>query len=100
MPGSSRKFIAGLVGILAAGGLIGWIYGHADWGLLVAALAILVWQSRQLLSFNRAVHTRDFEEFRYGEGIWQQMFSRYNYEHERALRAKREYRRLLKEIRR
>jgi two-component system phosphate regulon sensor histidine kinase PhoR len=46
------------------------------------------------------VHTRDFDQFRYGEGIWQQMFSRYNYEHERALRSKREYRRLLKEIRR
>jgi two-component system phosphate regulon sensor histidine kinase PhoR len=100
MPGSSRKFIAGLVGILAAGGLIGWIYGHADWGLLVAAFIILVWQTRQLVSFNRAIHTRDFEQFRYGEGVWQQMFSRYNYEHERALRAKREYRRLLKEIRR
>jgi two-component system phosphate regulon sensor histidine kinase PhoR len=100
MPGSSRKFIAGLVGILAAGGLIGWIYGHADWGLLIAALAILLWQTRQLLSFNRSVHTRDFEQFRYGEGIWQQLFSRYNYEHERALQAKREYRRLLKEIRR
>jgi two-component system phosphate regulon sensor histidine kinase PhoR len=100
MPGSSRKFVAGLVGILAAGGLIGWIYGHADWGLLIAALAMLLWQTRQLLSFNRSVHTRDFEQFRYGEGIWQQLFSRYNYEHERALQAKREYRRLLKEIRR
>jgi len=46
------------------------------------------------------VHTRDFEQFRYGDGIWQQMFSRYNYEHERALQAKGDYRRLLKEIRR
>ena len=100
MLGSSRNFITGLVGILAAGSLIGWMYGHADWGLLVAALIVLAWQTRQLLSFNRAVQTRDFEQFRYGEGIWQQMFSRYNYEHERALRAKREYRRLLKEIRR
>jgi two-component system phosphate regulon sensor histidine kinase PhoR len=100
MPGSSRKFVFGIAGILAAGGLIGWVYGHADWGLLVAALVILLWQVRQLLSFNRAVHTRDFDQFRYGEGIWQQMFSRYNYEHERALRSKREYRRLLKEIRR
>jgi two-component system phosphate regulon sensor histidine kinase PhoR len=90
----------GVVTILVAGGLIGWLYGHADWGLLVAALAVLIWQTRQLLSFNRAIHTRDFEEFRYGEGIWQQMFSRYNYEYERALRAKREHRRLLKEIRR
>jgi two-component system phosphate regulon sensor histidine kinase PhoR len=100
MPGSARKFIAGVLAILAAGALIGWLYGHPAWGLLVASLAILIWQTRQLLSFNRAVHTRDFEQFRYGEGIWQQMFARYDYEHERALRAKREYRRLLKEIRR
>jgi two-component system phosphate regulon sensor histidine kinase PhoR len=100
MPGSSRKFLAGVASILAAGFLIGWIYGHADWGLLVAALAILAWQTRQLLAFNRALHTRDFEQFRYGEGIWQQMFARYNHEHERVLRAKSEYRRLLKEIRR
>jgi two-component system phosphate regulon sensor histidine kinase PhoR len=100
MPGSSRRFVAGVAIILLLGGLIGWLYGHADWGLLVAALAVLVWQARQLLSFNRAVHTRDFEQFRYGDGIWQQMFSRYNYENERAQRYKREYRRLLKEIRR
>jgi PAS domain-containing protein len=100
VPGSSRKFIVGIAAILVAGGLIGWIYGHAAWGLLIAALIILVWQTRQLLNFNRALHTRDFEQFRYGEGIWQQMFSRYNYENQRAVRAKREYRRLLKEIRR
>ena len=100
MPGSSRKFVLGVAAILVAGGLIGWIYGHADWGLLVAALAVIVWQTRHLLAFNRALHTRDFEQFRYGEGIWQQMFARYNYEHERTVRAKQEYRRLLKEIRR
>jgi two-component system phosphate regulon sensor histidine kinase PhoR len=100
MPGSARKFVFGVAIILLLGGLVGWLYGHADWGLLVAALAVLVWQTRQLLSFNRAVHTRDFEQFRYGDGIWQQMFSRYNYENERAQRSKREYRRLLKEIRR
>ena len=100
MPGSSRKLVLGIAGILVAGGLIGWVYGYAPWGLLVAALVVLVWQTRQLLGFNRAVHTRDFGQFRYGEGIWQQLFSRYNYEHERALRAKREYRRLLKEVRR
>lgn len=100
MPGSSRKFVTGVAIILLLGGLIGWLYGHAVWGLLVAALAVLVWLIRQLLSFNRAVHTRDFEKFRYGDGVWQQMFSRFNYEHERAQRSKGEYRRLLKEIRR
>ena len=92
--------MVGVTLFLAAGGLIGWIYGHADRGLLVAALAVLFWHGRQLLAFSRALHTRDFEEFRYGDGIWQQMFARYSHEHERAVRAKQEYRRLLKEIRR
>ena len=99
VPGSSRKFIIGVAAILIAGTLIGWIYGRPDWGLLIAALLVLLWQIRQLLSFNRALQTGDFENFRYGEGIWQQIFSRFRYERDRGTNAQREYRRLLKEIR-
>ena len=99
MPGSSRKFIIGILMLLGAGALIGWFYGHADWGLLVAALMALAWQARQLLTFNRALHTGDFDAFRYGEGIWQQIFSRFSFEQERTRRAKSDYRRLLREIR-
>ena len=96
---SRRKFILGLVLLLAGGALIGALYGRAGTGLLVAALAGLAWQVRQLLTFERGLRTGNFDAFRVGEGIWQQIFSRLRYEHERGNRHKREYRRLLKEIR-
>ena len=99
MPGSSRKFVVGLLVFLAAGALIGWIYDAALIGFLGATFVALIWQVRQLLSFNRALHTGDFDTFRYGEGIWQQMFSRFNYEHERGSRYKQLHRQVLKEIR-
>lgn len=84
---------------LVAGGFVGWLYGHADIGLMVAALLGLLWQVRQLLSFDRALRTGNFDDFRYGEGIWEQIFSRFRYENEKAARRKLEYRRLIKEIR-
>ena len=69
VPGSSRKFIIGVAAVLIAGTLIGWIYGRPDWGLLIASLLVLLWQIRQLLSFNRALQTGDFENFRYLQQI-------------------------------
>jgi two-component system phosphate regulon sensor histidine kinase PhoR len=99
MPGSSRKYIAGLAVALGSGALIGWLYGQVLWGLLVAGLIVVGWQAMQLLRFNQALLTGNFDNFRIGEGIWQQMFARFSFEHERAARAKREYRKLLKEIR-
>jgi two-component system phosphate regulon sensor histidine kinase PhoR len=97
--GSGRKFVAGLLVFLAAGALVGWLYGKPLLGFLLAALLALVWQVRQLLTFNRALYTGDFDAFRYGEGIWQQIFSRFSYEHERGARYKRLHRQVLKEIR-
>ncbi|MEJ2129716.1 MAG: phosphate regulon sensor histidine kinase PhoR [Woeseiaceae bacterium] len=99
MLGSGRKFVAGLLVFLAAGALVGWLYGKPLLGFLLAALLALVWQVRQLLTFNRALYTGDFDAFRYGEGIWQQIFSRFSYEHERGARYKRLHRQVLKEIR-
>lgn len=96
---SRRKFILGLVLLLAAGALIGGLYGRAEIGLLVAALLALAWQVRQLLTFERGLRTGNFDSFRVGEGIWQQIFARFSYERERGNRHKSEYRRLLKEIR-
>ena len=89
----------GLASLLGAGATIGWIYGHTERGLLLAALLALAWQVRKLLSFERALRTGDFDAFRYGEGIWEQLFSRYHFQHERAERSKSSYRTLLKEIR-
>lgn len=99
MPASWRKLLLGLALLLAAGGLIGWLYGNPVAGLLVAALAALAWQVRQLLAFDRALRTRDFDNFRYGEGIWQQMFSHFEREYGRSRKHKTRYRQLLREIR-
>ncbi len=95
----ARRFLIGLLLFLAVGAAIGWLYDNAVLGLLVASLLALVWQVQRLLSFERSLHTGDFESFRVGEGIWEQIFSRFRFERERAARRKKSYRLLLKEIR-
>ncbi len=99
MPDASRKFLVGLVCLLAAGAGIGWLYDAPATGVLAAALIALFWQVRHLLAFVRATRTRDFEVFRVGDGIWQQIFSSFSYQQARAARYKRQYRQLLREIR-
>jgi two-component system phosphate regulon sensor histidine kinase PhoR len=99
MTEASRKLLVGLAILLALGAAIGWVYGQVDRGLLVAALLALLWQVRHLVAFDRALHTRNFDAFRYGEGLWQQIYSRFSYERERGNRYKLRQRELLKEIR-
>ena len=84
---------------IAVGMFVGWLYGDVERGLLAAVLLAFAWQIRQLLSFDRALHTGNFDAFRFGEGIWQQIFSRFSYEHERGARHKARYRQLLREVR-
>ena len=99
MSESARKFVVGVALFLAAGVFIGWFYGQTVWGLLVAALLVIAWQIRQLLSFDRALRTDNFDKFRVGEGIWQQIFARVRFERDRGKRRKQSYRQLLREIR-
>ena len=91
--------MVGMLAFLAVGAFVGWLYDRAVLGLLIAALLALVWQVRQLLSFDRALRTGNFDDFRYGEGIWEQMFARFSFEHEKSSRYKKSNRQLLKEIR-
>lgn len=85
--------------LLTGGTLIGWYYGHADWGLLAAALCGLAWHVRQLLVFEKAMRVGDFELFRYGDGIWSQIFARFSFLKQRSRKHKRRYRQLLREVR-
>lgn len=96
---AARKFLFGIVLLLGTGALVGWLYDRWMLGLLVAALLVLAWLVRQLLSFERALRTGDFDNFRVGEGIWEQIFSRFQFERSRAARRKTAYRQLLKEVR-
>jgi two-component system, OmpR family, phosphate regulon sensor histidine kinase PhoR len=99
MPESWRRFLAGTLLLLAGGTLIGWYYGHADWGLLAAALLGLAWHIRQLLVFEKALRVGDFDLFRYGDGIWSQIFARFSFLKQRSRKHKRRYRQLLREVR-
>jgi two-component system phosphate regulon sensor histidine kinase PhoR len=99
MSDAARKFVLGMLLFLAAGTAIGWLYGRPGIGLMAAALVALAWQVRQLLSFDRALRTGNFDDFRYGEGIWEQIFSRFRYENDKATRRKQNYRQLLLEVR-
>lgn len=99
MSDSAKKFLIGVFLLVMAGALIGWFYGQLLWGLLAASLLVLVWQIRQLLSFERALRTNNFDNFRVGEGIWEQLYSRFRFERDRGLRNKAAYRQLLREVR-
>ena len=100
MSREQRKFVLGLSLLLLGGLLVAWLYDRPTFGLLVAALAALVWQVRQLLAFERAIRERDFESLRYGEGIWSHIFSTLDFYRQRSQNYKKQYRRLLKEVRR
>lgn len=93
------RLIVGHILLLAGGVLIGWVYGHADWGLLVAALIGLAWHLRHLLTFEHALRTKDFRKMRYGEGIWSQIYARIAHMRNRSKQHKKNYHRLIKEIR-
>ncbi len=95
----ARRFVVGTLLFLAAGAAIGWLYDRPALGLMAAGLIALLWQVRQLLSFDRALRTGNFDDFRQGEGIWEQIFSRFRYENEKAARRKKSYRQLLREVR-
>jgi len=99
MSETSRRFLVGVLLLLLAGTFIGWLYGRPDWGLLGASLVVLAWLIRQLLTFERALRTDEYDNLRYGEGIWEQMLSRYRFEKERGAQRKKSYQLLLREVR-
>jgi two-component system phosphate regulon sensor histidine kinase PhoR len=99
MSDAGRKFLVGIALVLAAGAGIGWLYGAPAFGLLAASMLALCWQVMRLLMLDRALRIGDFDAFRYGEGIWDQVVSRFRFEREKASRRKQDYRQLLREIR-
>ena len=94
-----RKVILGYLLLLAAGALIGALYGNSERGLLIAALAGLAWNLRQLLRFEAALRSKHFGSLKYGDTIWSHLYSSYTYQRQQVRYYRKNYRRLLKEIR-
>lgn len=94
-----RKVIITHLLLLGAGALIGGLYGRADWGLLVAALVGLAWNLRQLLRFETALQSKHFGSLKYGDNIWSHLYSRFTYQRQQVKYYRKNYRRLLKEVR-
>lgn len=94
-----QKVIGGHLLLLGAGALIGWLYGHVDWGILAAALVGLGWNLRQLLRFEAALSSKHFGSLKYGDSIWSRLYSRFTYQRQSIKYYRKSYRRLLKEVR-
>ncbi|MFQ6005540.1 MAG: phosphate regulon sensor histidine kinase PhoR [Woeseia sp.] len=94
-----RKYVVELLLLLGGGTVIGWIYGRPELGLLTSALIALAWHSVQLLSFEKALRTRDYENLRYRRGIWSQLYSYFSFLKQRGRRHKRRYKEVLKQFR-
>ena len=99
MPGSRRKLLLRLFFLLGGGALIGSIYGHADRGLLAAAILALGWLVHQMLIFEAALRSGNVENVRFGDGFWAPAFSRFSKLKNRGTKHKKRYRRLLREVR-
>lgn len=100
MSAAARTYLFYVILSAVAGLLVGWFYGEVLAGLVIALAAIVIWHVRHLLRFDRAIKQEKADRYLYGDGIWQQLFSRYAFERTRARRRKLDYRNLLKEIRR
>ncbi len=94
-----QKVVAGHLAYLGLGSLIGWLYSEPLIGLLFAALSALVWHLRQLLRFESALQSKHFGSLKYGDGIWSQLYSRFIYQRGRNKYYRKQYRQLLKEVR-
>ena len=99
MSKARQSVLAGTFLFLAAGALIGWLYGRVELGLLIAAVIALAWHVRQLLRFDAAVRNRRFGSLKYGNSIWSQLYSAFSFQRQRGREYRKRHRQLLKEIR-
>ena len=100
MSKAARNHLMGILTVVLGCTMIGWWYGSWVWGLLISLAVVVVWQISKLLRFESAVRKNNFEQFQFGDGIWEQLLSQFRFERERARRRKTDYRNLVREIRR
>lgn len=99
MPAGWLSELLRLVLFVAAGGLLGWLYGETLAGLLAASLIALALHLRQLLRLDAALRSGQRIPVPEGRGIWAQVLARVAHQRQRVRKHKRRHRQLLKEIR-
>lgn len=100
MSEAAKRYLTGLTLLLLIALAIGFYYDAPLIGLVCGALVALIYNVRYLLAFDRALRTDDFSMFRYGDGIWQSIYSNFRFQRNRSDRYKKNYLNLIREIRR
>ena len=84
---------------LAAGALIGALYGHALLGALLASLSLMAWHGYHLYQLERWLSTGRRPPIPDGRGIWPAILAKVAFMKARAKRRGKRFRRLVKELR-
>lgn len=98
----SKVWIAALgrhLAVLIVGTLIGALYGYTHIGLMIAGLGLLGWHLFNLYRLEHWLQTGDATEMPAGNGLWARVFARARFIDSRSKEDRKNYRRLLKELR-
>jgi two-component system phosphate regulon sensor histidine kinase PhoR len=99
MPPVWTSEVGRLLGLLAAGALVGWLYDQVAVGMLVAALAALVWHLYNLFRLDLWLRTGHLDIVPDGHGVWPPVFARIEYIREKSRRRRQRWRQLVRELR-
>lgn len=99
MPSLWTWALVRLAAMLAAGALIGALYGQAILGTLIAALFLIAWHGVQLYRLERWLSAGRRPEIPDRPGVWPVVLAKIDFLKARAKRRRKRYRRLLKELR-
>ena len=99
MPQVWIKFVLRHAVVLAIGGAIGFLYDQMMIGVLVALCGLLGLHILQLFRLERWLRTGKPGELPDGDGVWPRIFARIQFTNERARQNRKNWRRLVKELR-
>lgn len=85
--------------VLAAGGLIGFLYDRATLGVLVVALALLLWHLYNLYRLERWLAVGRIAEIPDGNGVWPPVFAKIQFIKSKVKRRGKRFRKLVKDLR-
>jgi two-component system phosphate regulon sensor histidine kinase PhoR len=99
MPPVWTSALLRLLGLLAAGGLFGWVYDQAVLGMLLMVLAALAWHLFNLYRLDLWLRTGDIDVIPDGVGVWPPVFAKIEYIREKSRRRRKRWRQLVRELR-